>query len=235
VPRSPGDLVDTHWVLVETGDADEVPRSSMITLDIADGSASGAGPCNRYRLAFTHDGEDVVTGPVTSTQIACAPRLAAGERRYFGQLERVDRARKEGTEDHLVLSGPDARLTYEDASAPASELTGTWEIVTYATTNAMQTPVARTEPTLHFGSDGTLTAETGCNTGHTTWKSTGRSVAIAPLRATHKACPTPPGVTEQEARIFDALTRTATADVARRDAVLLDRAGAMLFVLTERS
>src|SRR5689334_5840729 len=72
IPRSPGDLVGTSWVLVTIGDSDAVPPETPFTLDIADGPASGAGPCNRYHLPFTHAGEDVTTGPIASTKVACA-------------------------------------------------------------------------------------------------------------------------------------------------------------------
>jgi putative lipoprotein len=118
VPRNPGDLVGTHWMLVATHDSDAVPASATFTLDIDAGTASGRGPCNRYHLAFTHDGSDVTTGPVASTKIACATPLAAAERAYFGALERVDHADREGTESQLVLTGPhDVRLVYDRAES----------------------------------------------------------------------------------------------------------------------
>jgi heat shock protein HslJ len=236
VPRSPGDLVNTRWILVTTGDSDEVPASTPFTLDIADGTASGTGPCNRYQLPFSHEGEDVTTGAVASTRIACAQPLAAAEQRYFQQLEKVDTAQKQGTEDQLVLTGPhDIRLAYESADRSASDLAGTWDIVNYAAPNALTTPVKGTQPTLHFGSDDSLTIETGCNTGNSTWEANGQSLTIAAPRSTLKGCPTPAGLTQQESSIFTALPHTSTVDLGDRDAVLLDAAGSALFVLEKKS
>ena len=236
IPRSPGNLVDTRWILVTIGDSDAVPKRTPFTLDIGDGTASGTGPCNRYHLPFTHDGEDVTTGPVASTKVACMDALLAAEQRYFAQLEKVDTARKEGTEDNLVLSGPDGvRLEYESADRPASDISGSWSIVNYTTPQALQTPVAGTKPTLDFHADGTLTINTGCNTGQSTWKADGTSLTVTAGSSTLKGCPEPPGLEEQEAAIFAALPRTATVELGTNDAVLLDRAGSALFVLESAS
>jgi heat shock protein HslJ len=234
IPRSPGDLVGTRWVLVTIGDSDAVPKSTPFTLDIGDGTASGTGPCNRYHLAFTHDGEDVTTGPVAATKVACEQPLLAAEQRYFADLEKVDTARKEGTEDNLVLSGPNSvRLEYVSADRPASDLTGSWSITNYAASNALRTPVQGTKPSLDFHSNGTLTVNTGCNTGSSTWKTDGTALTIAPVASTLKLCPEPPGLDAQEQAIFAALPKTASVELGRNDAVLLDGNGTSLFVLKQ--
>ena len=112
VPQPPGDLQDTAWHLVAIGDTDAVPAPRQVTFVIDDGAASGKAPCNNYRMPFTNDGEDVTTGPLVATQVACAPRFARFERRFFRELEAVDTAEKQA--QRLVLSGPDdVRLTFE--------------------------------------------------------------------------------------------------------------------------
>lgn len=114
IPREPGDLAGTQWILVGTGDFDP-PMASDVTLDIADGTASGRGPCNSYNLPFTVDGTDLTTGPIASTKMACEGARNKAEADYFRMLEAVDEVHKEGTEDQLVLSGPDdVRLVYEE-------------------------------------------------------------------------------------------------------------------------
>jgi heat shock protein HslJ len=236
IPRSPGNLVNTSWILVTIGATDAVPADTPFTLDIADGTASGTGPCNRYHLPFTHNGEDVTTGPVASTAMACAAPLLAAEHAYFTKLEKVDTAHKEGTEDQLVLTGPDdVRLEYASADRAASDITGKWNIVNYAAPNALKTPIKDTKPTLDFHSDGTLTIETGCNTGGASWKVDGASLTITPARSTLKGCLEPPGIAEQEAAIFSALPKTARVDLGKADAVLLDHGGSALFVLDNKT
>lgn len=235
MPRSPGKLSGTKWILVATGDFHDVPASTPFTLDIHEGTASGNGPCNQYHLPFTHDGEDVTTGPVASTRVACEPKLHTAEQRYFTKLEKVDTARTEGTEDQLVLSGPDdVRLVYDRADKDASDLEGEWNITNYPAAEALATPVKGTSPSLQFESDGTLQIRTGCNTSSSTWTADGHSLQISEPRSTLKHCSTPLGVDEQELRILDALPRVATAEVGTNDAVLLDDGGRALFVLKEK-
>ena len=231
VPRDPGNLEGTHWILVATHDSDPVPASTPFTLDIEKSIASGTGPCNRFHLSFTHAGNDVTTGPVASTQIACPSAPAAAEHAFFVALERVDTAEKEDTQDQLVLSGPhDTRLVFDRADRSADHLIGTWDIVNYASANVLTTPIKGTKPALDFAADHRLTIETGCNVGTSTWAANGRSLTITHPRSTLKACPTP-GVGEQESSIFAALPSVSTVDLARVDAVLLAADGSALFVL----
>jgi heat shock protein HslJ len=232
VPRDPGTLAGTKWILVATGNSEPVPRSTPFTLDIADRTASGTGPCNRFHLSFTQDGQDIRTGPVASTQVACAPALLAAEHSFFASLESVDTAQKEDTNDELVLTGPhDVRLVFDRAKRSADRLAGRWDIVNYARPDALTTPVPGTRPTLDFGDNHALTIETGCNTGHATWTASGHSLALTAPRATLKACAVPPGVEAQESAIFAALPRVRTVELARIDAVLLAADGSALFVL----
>jgi heat shock protein HslJ len=114
LPQDPGDLQGTEWTLVATGDFDAVPASTPLSLHIADRTASGSGPCNRYRMKFTNSGEDVTTGTLASTKVACEPRRMRAEQRFFRDLEAVDTALLE--DDQLVLTGPDdVRLVFEPA------------------------------------------------------------------------------------------------------------------------
>jgi heat shock protein HslJ len=111
VPREPGNLHGTEWVLVATGDSDAVPADLRSTLDIEDATASGRAPCNSYNLAFKVDGTDLVTGEIASTRKACPERVMRAENRYFRALAKADTVKKE--DDRLVLSGPDdTRLVY---------------------------------------------------------------------------------------------------------------------------
>ena len=230
IPKDPGNLKGTQWILVETGDSDAVPVSTPFTLTIGEGTASGSGPCNRYHLAFSHDGDDLTTGTVASTQMACAPRLGSAEHRYFRRLEAADTVDLE--QERLVLSGPDdVRLVFERADDAAGGLAGKWDIVNYATASAIQSPVKGTKPTLDFGSDGTLAIATGCNAGNATWTAHGQSVTIDAPRSTLKACADPPGVMEQEAHIFAALPLSKTVELTHSSAALLDSKGNTLFVL----
>jgi heat shock protein HslJ len=232
IPRDPGKLDGTDWVLVGTGDSDAVPASTTLRLRIEAGSASGNGPCNSFRLDFSHESDDVTTGKVAATARACSEPLMTAERKFFSDLEAVDTAHSES--GHLVLSGPgDVRLTFERANEPAEKLSGRWDIVSVASGEALSGAVPGSKPTLDFGSQGRLTIATGCNTGSSTWSAHGQSVSITTPASTRKACAD--DLMTQEASIFAALPRAATVDVAHDSAFVLDRAGTTLLVLAGTS
>jgi heat shock protein HslJ len=230
VPQNPGDLVGTEWVLVATGDTDAVPPSRTMTLNIADGTAAGSGPCNHFRLPFSVDGDDLTTGRVAATKIACTPTVTRAERRFFGALEMADTAVI--VSDELVLTGPDdVRLAFAPADDSA-DLAGNRYVMSVATDRGLES-VDGSPPRLDFGDDGEVQIDSGCNTGSATWtEAEGRAVTITRPRMTLKTCDTPAGVMEREADLVAALTRVATAETADNTTVLLDADGAIVLVLT---
>ena len=115
VPQPPGDLRGTEWKLVATNDWHAVQTSRALTLKFGNGTASGRGPCNTFHMKFEfggEDGEDVTTGPIVSTRIACPPLVMRVEQRFLRELESVDNAAKQA--QRLVLTGADdAWLSFE--------------------------------------------------------------------------------------------------------------------------
>jgi heat shock protein HslJ len=229
VPQDPGDLEGSEWVLVATGDTDAVPPSRTVTLNIADGAASGAGRCNQFRLPFSVDGDDLTTGPIAATKVACVRQVMQAERRFFRALEAADTAVTVSGE--LVLTGPDdVRLVFAPADDSA-ELAGDWYVGSVATDRGLES-VDGSPPRLDFGDDGEVQVDSGCNTGSATWSEEGRNVTIAEPRMTLKACDTPVGVMDREAALVAALIRVAAAETTNDTAVLLDADGAIVLVLT---
>jgi heat shock protein HslJ len=239
VPQNPGDLSGTEWYLVGTGEFHAATPSMPMTLRIENENASGSGPCNRFHLTFTHSSGDVTTGPVVSTQMACAPAVMAVEDHLFRALGAVDTAAK--VSGQLVLTGPgDVRLVFAPAKDAADQLTGTWDITSYATPSAVTTPLVGTKPTVTFDANGTLVADTGCNTGHGTWNANGSTVTISAPAATKKLCVAPEGIMEQEASIFAALPRAHRVEVSHlplshEAAVLFDSTGLTVLTLDRHS
>jgi heat shock protein HslJ len=230
IPLDPGDLEGSAWILVAIGEFDGVPASTPLTLNVGDGRASGSGPCNRYNVAFVYEGNDLTTGRVASTRMACASRLMRAEERYFRAIERADTIEKES--DRLVLSGSDDddRLVFAPAEV-AREIVGEWDVVNVAAESAIVSVLRGTSPTLDFDSDGTVAIDTGCNTGRSSWSAEEQSLEIDPPRLTLRTCDEPPGVMEQEANIVAALDRTRSAEIAGARASLVDGDGAIVLVL----
>ena len=98
-------LDGTSWTLT---------TSPIITLQFAEGSATGSGGCNQYRATYTDSGSSLTFGPIAATKRACVePERNRQETEYFDALARVA---------SYEISGD--RLTLRDASgAPLLEFT----------------------------------------------------------------------------------------------------------------
>ena len=105
IPRDPETLAGTEWQLVANDELFEISDANPVTLKIEAGTASGQGPCNSYNFSFVQDGEEITTGPVAGTKMACPQDQMDAEAKYFDALDAVDTAKLEN--DRLVLSGPD--------------------------------------------------------------------------------------------------------------------------------
>ena len=227
VPQDPGDLEGTSWVLVASGDVEAVPPEGTATLHIGDGTASGAAPCNTFRIPFTVDGDDLTTGPAAATRKECAAAVMSAERSFLEALEVADTV--EIVSDRLVVTGPDdGRLVFARSDA-SPDLAGVWYVTSEPADDAAGT--GGRPPRLDFHDDGTLGVDSGCNTGVAAWTVQGRSLRITPSAMTSKACVDPPGAMEREASLVQALSRVATAERDDHTAVLTDGDGAVVLVL----
>ncbi len=96
--RDAGPALDgTSWTLT---------TSPVITLQFAEGSATGSGGCNQYRATYTESGSTLTFGPALSTKRACVePERNLQETEYFDALSRVA---------SFAISGD--RLTLRDAT-----------------------------------------------------------------------------------------------------------------------
>jgi heat shock protein HslJ len=108
IPRDTGTLAGTEWKLVANEELFEITDANPVTLNIEQGTASGRAPCNSYNLSFVQDGDDITTGPVAGTKMACPQDQMDAEAKYFAALDAVDTAALEN--DRLVLTGPDEVL-----------------------------------------------------------------------------------------------------------------------------
>lgn len=74
-------LDGTSWTL---------DTSSAITLQFADGSATGSGGCNQYRATYTESGSSLTFGPIAATKRACVdPEGNRRETEYFDALSKA--------------------------------------------------------------------------------------------------------------------------------------------------
>jgi heat shock protein HslJ len=113
-------------------------------------------------------------------------------------------------EDRLTLFNADgAELAVYQAQS--QELSGTsWDVIGYNNgKQAVTSVLAGTTLTAEFGTDGTLSGNSGCNTFNGTYTLDGSKITIGPLASTRMACAEPEGVMEQEAQYLAALQTAA--------------------------
>jgi heat shock protein HslJ len=102
------------WVLVDgSGPDGEVPivDGSRITLNIEGPEVGGTSACNHYFGRMTVSGGQLRITELGGTEMACEPDVMASEAAYWAALGGVSRWARDGAS--LVLSGPNAMLTYE--------------------------------------------------------------------------------------------------------------------------
>ena len=191
------------------------------------GTVAGSTGCNRYTGGYTSDGEALEIGQIAMTQMACPPPADAVERAYAAALARVSAWRMD--DEQLVLV--DADETEVHRYSPATPL-GSWEVTGLLRGDAFASPLAGTELTARFGTDGTLSGTAGCNRYTASFTSEKGAVQIATPAATRMACAEPAGVMEQEANYLALLATAARYTVDGRSLELLARDGTRLVAYT---
>ena len=76
----------TEWA---AADVNGVPvQGGPLTLRLADGQASGNAGCNSWSASYELRKNDGIRfGPITTTEMACAPELMEQERRFLSVIE----------------------------------------------------------------------------------------------------------------------------------------------------
>lgn len=209
LPEALGDRV---WVLDPATSTPTIAGEGTVTMTFESGRVSGQAPCNSYNAEFTIDGDQLELGSIATTRMACDPATSEAETTYLEALGQVDRVAVDG--DRVTLSGDnDVELIF-DVQDLAANLVGTWEITSLADGDALTSPLPGSTPTIDFASDGSLTANAGCNQVVSTWELDGASLSIGEGQRTLMACADPEGVMEQEDALAGALEKAARVELA---------------------
>ena len=107
---TPGANIPTGpYLLVGIG-SDTVPQRNVGLMIEADGSISGAAPCNSYTATQNAEPPGFALGPIASTKKGCSGIAGKLERRYFEALQAANGISFEG--GVLTIQGP-TYLTFE--------------------------------------------------------------------------------------------------------------------------
>jgi heat shock protein HslJ len=185
-------LADTTWNLTAYTDAKgaEVPGTTganVGTLNFAaDGSFSGSTGCNRLVGQYTQNGSSLTMTPGPMTKMACPADVTAQENAILAALPKVA-SFTSGTA--LVLTAADGAtlLTY---SAGTATLAGTsWTATGINNGKGAVVAQAGTDNvTIDFGTDGTVSGSSGCNTYNGNYTADAGTISFGPLAQTMKAC-----------------------------------------------
>ena len=86
--------------------------------------------------------------------------------------------------------------------------------------------------TLHVGTDGSISGNSGCNDFHATSKISGHQIHFGPIASTKKACE--PALMSQEQRLFEELGKVTAYSVDEKGDLHLTDAGGTTIVRLER-
>ena len=194
----------TNWVLTDRVSLG-TPLADVTVDAVFDGTrVSGTSGCNGYSRSYTTDGRRMtIKNDGVSTMIACSGPAGKVEPAYLARLTQVGRWRIVGST--LTLSSrAGRRLLVYRASVGKDALAGGWNVTSFYTGNAVQSPVAGSALTLEFADDH-ASGNSGCNTFNGPVKLSGVDrIALGPFASTLRAC-ADPAVSTQEQQYLAAL------------------------------
>jgi heat shock protein HslJ len=200
-------LNGTHWILTELNGAPALSETT-VTLNFADGSATGSDGCNNYRAGYVVDGDAITFQPGMSTMMACPEPIMAQTAGFSAALAATSTYTTDGSTLALLDASGTAVATF---SAVSTDLAGTsWDVHSYNNgIQAVVSLVAGSSITVEFGADGVVSGSSGCNTYSGAYTSDGvGSITIGPLASTRMMCGDP-AVMEQEALFLTAMQTAA--------------------------
>ena len=205
------DLDGTAWVLESLADRAVLPDAKP-TARFADGRVQGTDGCNRYFAAYTQTETSLqVDERGGMSMMACPPAVMQQADAFMEALTSARSIRL--AEGRLELLGA-ADVTLAAFTEQSRSLAGTsWRVTAFNNgRQAAVSPLADTDLSLAFSSDGQVSGSAGCNTFNGSFTSEGKTISIGSLATTRRMCPRPAGVMEQEQQFLQALQSAATAD-----------------------
>jgi heat shock protein HslJ len=220
-------LEGTLWVLTSyvdaQGEAVEPVAGSEVTANFQDGRLGGNASCNNYGADYTVDGNNLTIGLAVTTMMLCQPEeVAQQEQAYLAALAQVATYQIDG--DTLTLADAEGNTLLTFAVSRPAPLTGTkWQVGFYNNgLQALVSPIAGTEITMLFDTDGMLSGATGCNNFSGPYTVNDKAIQIGPLATTRMFCADPEGVMEQETAFIAALESAASFSILGDELELLN-------------
>jgi heat shock protein HslJ len=175
--------------VVEDGEERPLVAGTEIRLTFTDGQLSAQAGCNIFGASYRVEDGTLVADGGSMTEMGCDEDRSAQDEWFFSLLGA--RPRIELTDDGLVLETGDTVITFLDreVAEPDLALVGpTWTVESIIVGDAVASVPAGAIATLTFADDGTLSAETGCNSGGGRYEIDGDELRLSDLVQTDIGC-----------------------------------------------
>lgn len=229
VPEPVDPLNGTSWVLHELP-ARTLVGQGTVTVRFDQGKASGSDGCNRFiaPYAITESTIKFTMGP--GTMMACPAPLMEQASAFHNALGRTGSYRVES--DMLELLDANGKPTAKFRKQ-SSALAGTsWKVTGINNQRGgLESIATGSEPTLAFGTDGTVTGNASCNHFSGGFQQMGERIKFGALATTRRAC-TDEALNRQEANFLAAMSQVTTSRIEGSGLVLRDDKGAMQVTAT---
>ncbi len=204
--RDPSVLNDKTFLSTRV-DGDPIPGGGPLEVSFTPGRIAATAGCNRHMGEVTFDGDRLITGQLAATMMACPGergRADAWLADFFAEPLTWS-----ATGDALTLRrGAETVELVERKNAALVGPTWTVDAIVHSSGIESSATIERVTPTLRFGTDGTVTGFTGCNSLNGTATVTGNKIEFRAVATTKKACE--PEVNRIEKAVLDTLRGAAT-------------------------
>lgn len=187
----PGDsavLADREFLLDEVTGYDPVADTTIRLGFSAEEIRFSAG-CNSHMGSYSVENGVLVAGAFGATTMGCTQALMTQDAWLADFLSSDPALALEG--DTLTLTGESATLVLLDSEVanPDRPLTGqTWTIDSIITGEVVMSVAQPLTPTVTFGTDGSLTIETGCNVGEGSYEVTETELTFGDITYDEGTC-----------------------------------------------
>ena len=194
-----GTLQGVTWMAMSIGGTDTLADHRPTMLFDSAGRVQGTGSCNSYGGPYRVDGDTIEIGDLASTMMLCQDQgistqetafLAALRGAQTWQIDDAGELHLSGTSEIVARAADPAA----SGSADATSLVGAWNLAELGRT----ADFAHLQPTIEFGSDGTVSGFAGCNTFSSSYTTDGATLTFGPMAATKMACQRPGSAVEAD-------------------------------------
>ena len=188
---------------------------SQIQLTFDGTTIAAAGGCNQISSSWSLDGGVLVVAQPAMTMMACEPAALMDQDTWLTALL-TSKPTVSVDGDTLTITATDGTVvTFLDrvVANPDLPLEGTtWNLEGLVTADAVSSIAFPGRVPSLLLEDGTVTVDTGCNTGSGTYTISGTDITFGPIATTRMACTDPAGGATETA-VLTVLSGTASSEI----------------------